>query len=535
MKALPLVLGVLAIGTAIPAWIPARAVVVVEADRTGQSLNRGGKPVAAEQVAGLRVATWDDSASAPKVFEVTQSQGTWVIPSHFNYPADGGSRVGKTTGGVRNIARGRLVTNDSKLHEELGVVDPLSEDNKLKGRGKRVVLKDSTGGVLVDVIIGKSVPDSDGLSFVRDIDESAVYTAKVDGDISTKFIDWVETDLLKLKSEDIRAMSVADYSVNEQTSGLEERSLTRFTRPNGTAEWTSAQTPADKRVLKDTVDKILSQATGLRLTGVRKFSLQALLGSGFFPADSPQLLARPDALKVAIGGKTYALFGNEGRVDFTTKDGLRYSLLFGEISAEDEDKPSEEPKKKPADSKDAPGHNRYMSVYVQYDPSSDEISIKAKADAEAKKAAAAAAATDPAKAADPAKPADKPADEPIPPGKTRAAKAQGRFSQFFYVISDENFKTLRPALDKLFEAKPAEKPADKPADGAALPPGASPLPAPTGAPVAPTGAPVAPAGAPAAPAGAPVAVPASVAQPPAAPAAPAPAPAAPAPAPAPAP
>ena len=504
MKALPLVLGVLAIATAIPAWVPRSTPAVVESSRSGQLLNRDGKEASAEKVASLRVVSWDDSASLPKVFEVNQSQGIWVIPSHFNYPADGGTRVGKTSGGVRNVTFGRLVTSDSKQHESLGVVDPMSADSKLKGRGKRVVLKDSTNGVLVDVIIGKNVPESDGLSFVRDADQVEVYTAKVDGDISTKFIDWVESDLMKLKAEDIRGVAVADYSVNEQTSALEERSLTRFARTSATADWLSAQTPAEKRVFKDTVDKILNQATSLRLTGVRKFDLQALLGSGFFPSDSPQLLARPDALKVAIGGKTYALFGNEGAVDFTAKDGLRYSLLFGEVSVEDEEKPPSEIKKGAAKDAKAPatGHNRYMSVYVQYDPSADEDAQLAKIEAEAKKAEAdKLAAADPTKP----KPADKPAEAPkVPPGKQRAAKAQARFSQFFYVISDDNFKTLRPALAQLFEAKPAEKPADKPADGAVVPPapgvpGVAPIPSPAAPAPAPAPAPAAaaPAAAPA--------------------------------------
>jgi hypothetical protein len=466
--AVPIVLGVLALGTAFPAWVPMQSAAVKDADRTGETLNRTGKDVPAEQVAGLRVVTWDDSAGAPKVFEVTRTQGSWLIPSHYNYPADGGSRVGKTSGGVRNIARGRLVTRDSKQYEDLGVVDPLAEDAKLKGRGKRVVLKDATGGVLVDLIIGKSVPDSDGLVFVRDAEDPAVYTAKVEGDISTRFVDWVETDLLKLKSEDIRSISVADYSVNEQNASLEERSLSKFTRAAGATEWTSPQTPDGKRVLKDTVDKILSQATSLRLTGVRKFSLQWLGATGFFPSDSPQLLGRPDALKVSIQGKTYALFGNEGRVDLTTKDGLRYSLLFGEISGEDEEKPAgEADQAKKKDGKDGSGHNRYMSVYVQYDPSADEDAAKVKAEEEAKKAADAATAADPNKPAETAaKPEEKPADK-TPPGKERAAKAQARFGQFFYVISDENFKALRPALDKLYEAKPVEtKPADAPASPA---------------------------------------------------------------------
>jgi hypothetical protein len=499
MKALPLVLGVLAIATAIPAWVPSRPTNVVDPDRSGETLNRTGKDVTAEQVASLRVVTWDDAAGAPKVFEVTQTKGSWIIPSHYNYPADGGSRVGKTSGGVRNIARGRLVTRDSKQHEELGVVDPQSEDIQLKGRGKRVVLKDTTGGVLVDLIIGKSVENSDGLVYVRDADDQAVYTAKVEGDISTRFVDWVETDLLKLKSDDVRAITVADYSVNEQTASLEERSRSTFTRAAGGSEWTSPHTPEGQRVLKDTVDKILSQATSLRLSGVRKFSLQWLTATGFFPSDNAQLLARPDTLKVSIGGKNYALFGNEGRVDLTTKDGLRYSLLFGEISGEDEEKPAGEADQAKKKDAAATGLNRYMSVYVQYDPAADEDAAKAKAEEEAKKAADAAKAADPAKPAEAAaKPDEQPAEK-TPPGKERAAKAQARFGQFFYVISDENFKALRPALDKLFEAKPADPAPAPAADAAPAPVPAPPAPAPVDAAPAPAPAPVDAAPAPATP------------------------------------
>lgn len=499
MKSLPIILGVLAIGTAIPAWIPMTSDQVVAVDLAGQLLNRTGKQVTAEQVASVRVVTWDDTASAPKVLEVKRSAGSWIIPSHYNYPADGGTRVGKTSGGVRNVVRGRLVTRDSKQHEDLGVVDPFLEDDKIKGRGKRVVLKDATEGVLVDMIIGKNVPDGDNLVFVRDAEDTAVYTARLGAyktdeddqstdtsyDVSSRFVDWVETDLLKLKSDDIRAISVADYSVNEQTAAIEERSLSRFTRAAGATDWTSPQTPDGKRVLKDTIDKLLSQATSLRLSGVRKFSLEWLSQAGFFPSESPQLVGRPDSLKVSFNNKIYALFGNEGRVDFTTKDGLRYSLLFGEISGEDEDKPTGEAAQA---KKQEAGHNRYMSVYVAYDPAADEDAIKAKAEADTKKAEA-----DKAAAADPTKVAEKPAEVPpkSAPGQARAAKAQARFSQFFYVISDENFKALRPALDKLFEVKPAET---APAPGAATPaPGAAPvLPGPTAPVPAPAPAAVAP-------------------------------------------
>ena len=83
-------------------------------------------------------------------------------------------------------------------------------------------------------------------------------------------------------------------------------------------------------------------------------------------------------------------------------------------------------------------------MFVQYDEKADEV--KAAAD----KAAAEKAAT--AKPED-AKPVE---DKKTISGAKRAELAQKRFSQFFYVISDETFKKLRPALETLFEAKPAE-------------------------------------------------------------------------------
>jgi len=84
MKSLPILLGVLAIGTAILAWVPMTADRTVVADLVGQVLNRTGKQVTAEQVTSVRVVTWDDTASAPKVLEVKRSQGSWTIPSHYN-------------------------------------------------------------------------------------------------------------------------------------------------------------------------------------------------------------------------------------------------------------------------------------------------------------------------------------------------------------------------------------------------------------------------------------------------------------------
>jgi FKBP-type peptidyl-prolyl cis-trans isomerase len=172
---------------------------------------------------------------------------------------------------------------------------------------------------------------------------------------------------------------------------------------------------------------------------VRPFEPGWLKERGFFLSNDPKVLAWSKSLKVELAKKQLAIFANEGRLDVTTKDGLRYSLLFGEVAPEDTaDTSAEKAKKdpaKPADPEKA-GANRYLSVFVTYDPAIDEDAKKD--ESKAKK--------------DEAKPEEKKKKS----GKERAAKAQTRYQQFFYVIKDTSFKTLRPELAKLFEDLPPE-------------------------------------------------------------------------------
>ena len=457
MKPLPIVLGIVALVTAVPAWSRPSAATTLSADLAGQLLVKGGKEVAPEQISGLRVVTWDDSAGTAKRFEVKRSGNAWIIPSHFDYPADGGTRVGKTAGGVLNVKRGRLVTQDPSQYEELGVIDPLDQSSGIKkGRGKRITLSDQTGAVVVDLIVGNRPNDGDGVSFVREVDSKEVYTAKVDVDISTRFVDWVETDLLKLKKDDLRKVLIEDYSVDADKGTINQRGETAIDRKDGGADWSADSAPTGKRLAKDVVDKLLSEATGLKLAGIRPFSLEDLQRDGFFPLADQNLLKEPNALVLSLGGRPYALYSNEGRLDLVTKDGLDYSLVFGNVSVDDEEADQSQ---KPAQSKDAAKdkaavkdaakedgkdaakpHNRFMAVFVRYDETHDDVA-KEQAAAEAKKSE---------------KDKDKKDAKDKPTGRERASKVSARFLKFFYVISDDSFKNMRPALDKLFEDKPKE-------------------------------------------------------------------------------
>lgn len=418
-KKLPIVLGVLAAATS-PVWFwPERHAIDAPPVAEAQSF---GKQVAPEQIASLRVVTFDQAAASAKVLEVKKSNGVWSIPSHFDYPADGNTRVTKAAQTLLGLTRGRAVSNDAARLEEMELLDPLDPANlaKKSGQGKRVTMTDVTGAEVIDLIVGKNVEGSTGLCFVRDAKSNEVFTAKLDAwDLSTRFIDYVEPDPFKFKREDIRNLAIADYSVDESKGQVNTRAQTVLARAGSDQDWSCEQAPEGKKVSKTTVDALLSELGYLRLAGVRPYAKEWLTGRGFYVTEQ-------------------GLFGNEGSLSVSTKDGLRYWLFFGNLALDDDaDKAADTAKPAGpatgAGSKGADGKNRYLAVFVRYDAAADE-------DAKAE-------AAKPATAADTKKKAG---------GKERAQKAQARFQKYFYVITDETFKKLRPAIDSLFEAKPTE-------------------------------------------------------------------------------
>jgi FKBP-type peptidyl-prolyl cis-trans isomerase len=415
---LPLVLG-LAAAVSSSVWFWPERRPIDAAPITGEAAVFGTK-INPDQVASLRVAAFDETNASAKILEVRRTNGLWTIPSHFDFPADGNTRVTKAAESFLGVAKGRPVADDAAKLSEFELLDPLDVANLAKkGHGKRVTMTDATGATVVDILVGKRVEGGSGIYYLREVASNQVFTAKVDPwELSTQFIDYVEPDPFKLKREEIRGLAISDYSVDEASGTVAQRSQTALVRAGSDAEWTCSTAPEGKRTSKTTIDALLTEATAVRLAGVRPYDKMWLQQRGFFI--TPQ-----------------GLYGNEGSLSITTKDGLRHWLFFGEAALDDDtDKAAE--KAKPAepaaaDKAKPAGTSRYLAVWVQYDEAADE---------------------DAKKPVEPPKEGAKPAKKVS--GKERAEKAQKRFQQFFYVISDETFKKLRPAVDTLFEAKPAE-------------------------------------------------------------------------------
>lgn len=415
MRNIAIIAVILAIATSIWTWWPRQQATESAAGLEGTLLNASGKEISPENVASLRVVKWNTADKSPDVFEVAKKGGDWIIPSHFDYPADGGTRVGTTAGTVLNVPRGPLVTTDIKRHKELEVVDPLREGTaESEGCGKRVTLKDEGGAVLVDLIIGKKAEHAD-VYYVREAGGDSVFTADINPDIRTAFKDWVKTDMLEVNSSDIRSIAILDQSVDETRGVVRTRSQTYFQKESGATDWTSPQAPRGKEVNQDTVKKLTSEITGLKLVGVRPFSNLWLQSRGFY----------------VTGDGT--LVGNEGSVQVMTKDGLIHHLFFGEIALGDDEDTTAEIDDEQYKSTGGT-HNRYMAVFVQYDPERDESLPDP--DEQDEKGNGAPMSTPGGKEAE---------------GFKKAERAQNRFGRFFYVISDDSFKKLRPPKNELFE------------------------------------------------------------------------------------
>ena len=115
------------------------------------------------------------------------------------------------------------VSDNQGDQREYGVVEPDPKTLKLgdTGVGEQVVMKNKQGKTLLDLVIGKEVPDRPGLRYVRKAGEDGIYVVEVKTDkLSTKFEDWIERNLLQINSLDISRLWIRDYAIKSLREGL---------------------------------------------------------------------------------------------------------------------------------------------------------------------------------------------------------------------------------------------------------------------------------------------------------------------------
>jgi len=319
------------------------------------------------QAVSLEVIDFDQETGSALPFKVEFKDKAWRIPSHNNYPADAKDRLARTAAGVIGIKKDDFRTDNPADYEACGVIDPLDDTIlTLKGRGKRITLKNKNDKVLADFILGRKVEGSAGHRFVRVPGQKRVYSAKVNLELTTRFADWIETDLLQVDKENITQVVLQDYSIDERTRAVRQNDVLTLTKEEG--KWRADSMTQDQEVDMVKMSNFLAALDGLSIVDVRPkpegLSRSLKQGGGGIT------ISQADAFSLQSKGFYFGsngqLLSNEGELDCLTKEGVKYVLRFGEIvyGAGGQENKAEEGAGATADTPEA---NRYLFIAAEFD------------------------------------------------------------------------------------------------------------------------------------------------------------------------
>jgi hypothetical protein len=409
-----------------------------------------------EQVKGLQVYSFSEELGEVSKFEVLRKAQRWVIPSKFDYPADAVDQLAKVAGALFDLKKNAFVTDRPKDFEALGVLDPdpsKPDTGSLTGLGTRVNLLDGSGSTIASFIFGKEVPERSGFRYVRVPEKNRVYAVVVESvELSTRFSDWIETDLLAVTGADMTRIAVQSYEVDASTGQFKQGGELKLSRKDET--W-SLEGLAEGEKLSDKVSSLETALDELLITGVRpkpkglRDYLAGVSKIGGLTRDDVMSLQSKGFYVMQEGG----LVSNVGQLDLATKDGILYTLWFGELAlgesgadgsiGQGAEKPKPEPGADGAEAKS--GTDRYLLIMVNLDeaafgpepvaPSFEGLDDEAKKAAEAShKKGVDAWAAERKKASD------------------KLAELNGRFADWYYVISDASYRKLRLERAQLVDA-----------------------------------------------------------------------------------
>ncbi len=461
-------------------------------------------------VKSLEVTTFQSNKGSSKSFKVAFDNGKWIIPSHHDYPADAEERMKKTSSALLGLKKDVLYSARTEDHESFQVLDPL--DPAVAGGGgygKRVSLYDDSGNLLADYVLGKEVPNKEKkqisteikvkdletgktktetstleltMRYVRVPGRKRTYGVWTSADVSSRFSDWINTDLLQVEKEDVRQLTLNPYKIKERSLSIDlstgnikdESEITDWDpfalTKVGEEKWGIDGTEVEQ----DPVTAMLSTLDELLIVGVRRKPLSLtrdlevdegirldqrtrmnLRGLGFFV--------------LPIGeGKGEILVSNEGELEVATDEGVIYSLRFGEIIYGEGDAVTAGGEKN-EDGKEKEGReNRYVFIMARFD-----VSLVPPPAPSEKPAATDLRENDPRLDFDARRAlreererklqewqktndADmerkrREWEKKVTRGKERAKELNDRFAAWYYVISGDSFKKLHQTRETLLK------------------------------------------------------------------------------------
>lgn len=469
-----------------------------------------------------------NTAGDVEEFRIADVDGVWSIPSHDNYPADAKEQMGRVSEALVDlkvldvVAKPNEVSDATKIHAMYGVIDPTSENASLgEGIGVKVKLAGVNDEPLVDLIVGKEVAtkentdpgdseESGKMRYVRVSGQVPVYVVQIDPQrFSTNFDQWIEKNLLDISTYNIKEIFVDEYSLKTETQ-LTQRGLREVLSPTFTGyfllgydsnatgaekwklgkwmgfrdsnrEYYERKLPENEELNTEVLDEMISALNDLKIVNVTKKPsvFAAALRSGsdlesLEPDPSLQksgfyLVPIPD-FKVDSKKTKKQLLSNEGDIQLRMKDGIRYTLRFGDLTGTESEivDPTASPFS-PEDPKTTKmGANRYLFITADFDESAiaqpetkeipevptegdEDVVNKAKAEKESVEKAN-------------QREQDR-YDEEVKAGKERAKKLMERFADWYYVIPEDVYKKIHLTGNNVFRAKKSDAPGGGPQHG----------------------------------------------------------------------
>lgn len=468
----------------------------------------------ATAVDALEIVRYDKNAGGRQRLKVARGDGGWVIASHNDYPADANDAKDRIQDAALTLMDLKIVGLASELssdHALLGVVSPegnLASQTDSEDIGTLVTLEDEAGRKLAKLIIGKPYPKFEGQRFVCKDGEKRVYTAKIDIDeFSSKFEDWIDTDLLGIHPPSIRQVTLKDYSaeiVPVQRGNVIQLIPRRNSRSEMTLDWDQKQQlwkmqdfaefrdnqrlPAklaeSEQLNKEKLDSLKSAIGQLKIIDAQAKPEELLaeiksdedllanerlsgllMRRGFYPSRGELLGANGEVRVQTDDGVEYILrFGNESGIESGEEEAKlnRYLLVSARV-AENQLQPEPPSTIPPAGEEEGEplsgAGGQAGEPGEAAEPTGDEAPVETGEDDQPD--------TPAPSTADDAEPADAPpADEPDtgPPDATpppeqpavddalvakrlaaeaKVAEVNKKFSKWFYIVSEDVYKDLR--------------------------------------------------------------------------------------------
>jgi hypothetical protein len=468
---------------------------------TADAFSEQGQPFDAsfkdpQQATSLEVFSYDPSTAAGDAFSVAlKDKKGWVIPSHNDYPADAKDRLARTASGIIDLKKDVIAADGPEAHAAMEVIDPTdTKSTALQGRGKRVTLKDASGQTLADLIIGKTVPDNPRQRYVRVPGKDRTYAVNLpEGfDLSTRFGDWIETNLLKLDPFKLTKITIDNHKVDPEAGTVDRGEVLVLDRKTPSAPWNMESLPAGRVLDTAKVSAMTSALADLKIVGVRPMPEGLTAGLKADTTEGGGLTITPE-IRRSLQTRGYyllkdgQLLSNQGDVILSGDDGVVYVLRFGEVTFASGEtltagKGEDGPKPKPDDATKKDGaatpqgsiESRYLFVTAQFDPSlidkpepappavpaSGELPADAFQRTPQEIQAAEAAASQRLEAY----------NQKVEAGKKRAQELTDRFAHWYYVVPGDAFRSI--VLDRTALTRSINDPGEPPAGpGGGLPPG----------------------------------------------------------------